>query len=453
MSRIGLENFSQNLPKVEDMNLSYEETSLIANEGIREDSLSLEEYRKHLRQITDTKTYREPEGFINLPFDRSLLEKVRCIAVEKRSTCLKYIIVVGIGGSNLGIKAVYGALYGFFDDVEPDRFPRIIFLPTTNSTHLKRTLAFLSRVIRRPEELIVNIVSKGGETLETVANAELLISFLKKRFPDISRRIVVTTGEDSPLWTEAGNRALARISIPVNIGGRYSVFSAVGIFPLLIAGLNVSELLRGASEMNKKCLLKYPYNPALVSASILARSYRQGKNIHDTFVFNSELESLGKWYRQLLGESVGKEKDLDGREVRVGITPTVSVGSTDLHSVGQLYLGGPKDKVTTFLSCSLKGLEIPEERFFSKLIPELHGKDTKNIMDAILTGVKIAYRKNKLSFMDISFSNINEYELGQFMQFKMLEVVYLAQLLNVNAFDQPNVVLYKKEVKKILKSV
>ncbi len=435
------------------MNLSHEKSSLIQAGEIKEDSQSLEEYRKYLRQIIDTGTYKEPESFINLPFDRKLFQEVRRIAVEKRNTRLKYIIVIGIGGSNLGVKAIYDALYGFFDVVEPDRFPRIIFLSTTNSTCLKRTMAFLSRVVRHPEELVVNIISKGGETLETIANVELLISFLKKSFPDVSRRLVVTTDENSSLWKESGNQALARLNIPLNVGGRYSVFSAVGIFPLLVAGLNVPELLRGAGEMNKKCLLKYPYNPAFISASVLARSYRQGRIIHDTFVFNSELESLGKWYRQLLGESIGKEQDIEGKEVRVGITPTVSVGSTDLHSVGQLYLGGPKDKITTFLSSSLKGLEIPEERFFPKLISGIQGKDTKDIMDAILTGVKTAYLKNKLPFMSISFPKINEYELGQFMQFKMFEVMYLARLLNVNAFDQPNVVLYKQEVKKILKSM
>lgn len=434
------------------MNLSYEDTSLVSPEEIKEDFSSLEDYRVHLCQIADTKKYDEPESSINLPLDKSYLEEIKRTAVLKRSMRLKYIVIVGIGGSHLGIKALYDSFYGFFDVLEPRRLPRMIFLDTVNFSYLKRVSSFLNRVIQHPEELIINIISKSGETLETIANVELLLAHLKERFPNITRRIVVTTDEGSPLWEEAGSRALSRLPIPVAVGGRYSVFSAVGIFPLTVIGLNVAELLCGASEMRNKCLSNYQYNPAFISASILARSYKQGKTIHDTFLFNNEFESLGKWYRQLMAESIGKEYDLEKKEVHTGITPTVSIGSADLHSVGQLYLGGPKDKITTFVSCSYRGLKIPKDRFFPKLVRGLQGKDTKDVTDAILKGVKIAYRKKNLPFMEVTFSRINEYELGQFMQFKMIEIMYLARLLNVNAFDQPNVVLYKKETKKILKS-
>jgi len=169
-------------------------------------------------------------------------------------------------------------------------------------------------------------------------------------------------------------------------------------------------------------------------------------------VFNSELESLGKWYRQLLGESIGKEKDKDGNSINFGITPTVSVGSTDLHSMGQLYIGGPKDKLTTFIWAALpKNTQDISSSLFPNLVEGIDGKTTQYVMDAILDGTKNAYEKNKLPFMEVVMENISEKSLGEFMQFKMMEMLYLGKLLNINPFDQPSVEEYKSEVRKILK--
>ena len=179
---------------------------------------------------------------------------------------------------------------------------------------------------------------------------------------------------------------------------------------------------------------------------------QQGYVINDNFFFHPELESVGKWYRQLMGESIGKEHSLDGNVVHTGITPTVSLGSTDLHSVGQLYLGGPKDKLTTFVAApnTLVRVTVPEHRIFPDLVPMIDGKTAENVMDAILEGVKVAYQKAELPYMQVTLDAINEESLGAFLQFKMLEMMYLGVLLNVNSFDQPNVEAYKVETKRIL---
>jgi glucose-6-phosphate isomerase len=162
--------------------------------------------------------------------------------------------------------------------------------------------------------------------------------------------------------------------------------------------------MQGARDIRPYCLnTKVADNPAAQSAALMALALQDGKNINDTFVFNSELESLGKWYRQLLGESIGKEHNLRGEQVHSGITPTVSVGSTDLHSVGQLYLGGPKDKLTTFVYSSKhnNALTVPSNRIFPSIAPMIDGKTTTDIMQAILGGTKIAYNKNQLPFIEI----------------------------------------------------
>jgi glucose-6-phosphate isomerase len=223
----------------------------------------------------------------------------------------------------------------------------------------------------------------------------------------------------------------------------------VGLFPLLTAGINATRLREGAHAMLDACI--HTENLAASSAAVLSLQQSKGLHINDNFFFHPELESVGKWYRQLMGESVGKEQSTKGDVVHAGLTPTVSLGSTDLHSVGQLYLGGPRDKLTTFVSTHRSDdIVVPSDRLFPELVPMISGKPAARIMSAILEGTKIAYRKAGLPFMTVTLDAVDEYALGEFLQFKMLEMMYLGQLLNVNAFDQPNVESYKVETKRLL---
>jgi glucose-6-phosphate isomerase len=211
-------------------------------------------------------------------------------------------------------------------------------------------------------------------------------------------------------------------------------------------------LVEGASQIRTVCTNEnIEENPALLSAATIFYHQKKGKNINDTFIFHPELESVGKWYRQLMGESLGKEHDLQGNVIHAGVTPTVSVGSTDLHSVGQLYLGGPRDKITTFVYTedTTQTVRIPDTLEFP-LVEGISGKNDSDIMKAICEGTKIAYKNQGLPFMEVILEKISEKELGAFLQFKMIEMMYLGQLLNVNAFDQPHVELYKVETKRIL---
>jgi glucose-6-phosphate isomerase len=182
------------------------------------------------------------------------------------------------------------------------------------------------------------------------------------------------------------------------------------------------------------------------SAAILYCHYKKKKNINNNFFFHPELETLGKWYRQLIGESIGKKKT-------IGITPIISIGTTDLHSVGQLYLGGPIDKVTTFISANSidEDLTIPNEPYLGELVEGMYGKTLKNIKRTILGGVKLAYKKRRMPFTEIILPDLKEKSFGAYMQFRMMEIMYLAKLLGVNAFNQPNVESYKEETRKIIK--
>ena len=422
------------------MRLLFEDTSHTTKEEILAEAQTLEEYILRLNKVAESDNYMYDESSINLPFDENLLEQISKLKKKYVTKKLKYILDIGIGGSNLGTKAIYDALFGYYDTIETKRFPKMIFADTNDPTFLSKLTDFIENEISDPEELLINTVSKSGRTTETIANLEIFIK--EKDF--IKDRLIITTTYNSDLWKTARKMDIHCLPIPNKVGGRFSVFSAVGLFPLACMNFDLSELLKGAMEARKECLNKsIAKNPSAISAIILFINYKKGKLINDNFFFHPELESLGKWYRQLMGESIGKE----GK----GITPTVSVGSSDLHSMGQLYLGGIKDKFFTFISSKKCPVDIviPQDPDIN-VVDMVEGKKASEVMNAILAGVKVAYFKKGIPFMEIQMDDISPKSLGQYMQFKMVEMMYLGKLFNVDTFNQPNVESYKEETRKIL---
>src|SRR3989344_489577 len=425
------------------MKFLYKDSVFLEEKTITETANTLNEYINHLNDVASKNNYESDEASINLPFDEELLKEVTNLKEKKVTKNLKYIFVIGIGGSNLGTKAIYDSIFGYYDIIEKERYPKLIFLDTQDVAVLSKTKTLINNLSSK-EEILVNAISKSGGTTETVANLEVVYEVLRNKFGAIDDRIVITTDEGSKMQKAAEAKQIDALTIPQKVGGRYSVFSAVGLFPLVASGFNIAELRRGAQNMRNVCLRKMSEdNPAAISAAIIYLHYKQGKNINDNFIFLPQLESFGKWYRQLQGESIGK----DGK----GITPTVSMGSTDLHSVGQLYLCGPKDKITTFIyGENLQDqTSVPGKAVFN-LVDVISGKPIQKIMNAIVGGVKIAYQKQTAPFMEVVLNGTSEESLGEFMRFKMIEIMCLGKLMGVNAFDQPQVELYKTETKKIL---
>lgn len=349
----------------------------------------------------------------NLPAIKAAIKKYSALKPE-------VIIVAGIGGSNLGTMAVWRALRGRQE---------IGFAETFDARRLDRILKHVEKKDRGPAVII--IVSKSGTTTETIANAAVLLSKLGK-----NDKVVAITDENSKLWQWAIKNNADVLAMPAEFGGRYSVFSAVSLFPLGLAGIDIEKLLAGAREAKQE-----------IADQSAKEIFESGKAIHDIFIFEPDLEHLGRWYRQLMGESLGK----DGK----GITPTVSIGTTDLHSVGQLYLGGPKDKFTTFVSVKDHGKDfvVPDKNDLDSLTPDITGKKFSEILEATLRGVKKVYQKRGLPFAEIELKEISEETLGWFMQTKMMETISLGKLMGVNPFDQPQVELYKEETRKLLKKL
>ncbi|OGL77211.1 hypothetical protein A3E97_05440 [Candidatus Uhrbacteria bacterium RIFCSPHIGHO2_12_FULL_47_12] len=411
----------------------------------------LESYRRHLVNVREKSEFDDLECSINLPFSThidAILER----AEGYRTKQLKIVVVIGIGGSNLGTQAVYDAL--------PRKNVEMLFLDTVSSTHFSLVLEKLTKQLKNKKQFLIVSISKSGGTTETMANTEALLAALKKLYKDVRDRLVVISDDGSKFFEAAKKQKIDHLGIPAKVGGRYSVFSAVGLFPLAVAGYDVRKLVEGARGAVEDGLLgDTAQNHALVSAYATYAHAKKGRSIHNTFLFAPELESLGKWYRQLMGESVGKEKDLDGHVVHAGITPIVSIGSTDLHSMAQLYFGGPDDKFTNIISIARTpsfmkegagGGRVPSKLLFPNMVEHLPGKSLDELMSEIVGGVTATYQKLKRPFLSIELEAVSEKELGYYLQFRMVEMMYLAQLMSVNAFDQPAVEGYKVETKKRL---
>lgn len=426
---------------------NYKNSALVSKAQLERIFASLKARLNELRQISKQPNGHQPEHIINLAFDKNILVRIKTVLKNRISKRLRYVLVIGIGGSNLGAQAVYEARR-----VGREQSPQLIFLDTVDPLKIAVASKIVGQTLKHPEEILVLIITKSGITTETIVNAELILKTLLKSKSSNKDRVIVLTESNSPLWSVAEAQGFPCLPHEA-VGGRYAIFSSVGLLPLSVAGLDVNSFLRGAQKMRTRCLSpKLTLNPAALSAIILYWQWRQGKTINDNFFFQPELESLGKWYRQLMAESLGKKRNVKNKVVHAGITPLVSIGSTDLHSMAQLYLGGPRDKITSFVF-SEQGVateKISSPRYFPKIIPALAGKDAGGVMKAIYAGVMAAYRKEKLPFTEVRLPDIFEESLGSFMQFKMMEIIFLAHLLEVNPFDQPQVNLYKNQIQKLL---
>ncbi len=380
--------------------------------------------------------------------DAALHTQVQAVIDQKKRLNPTVLVVIGIGGSNLGTLAVHQACYGSLYNEHSAL--KVYYADTVDADRIQDVLRLVERELQQQRSVLLNLISKSGSTTESVANFEIFLSVLQRYCQNYQEYVVVTTDADSPLWNLAQANHFTCLAIANKVGGRYSVMSAVGLFPLGMIGIDIQALVQGARHARDK-VLSTIRNPAAMSAAYLWHHAQQGTVIHDTFLFSPDLENMGKWYRQLLAESIGKVVYTDGQEVAVGMIPTVSIGSTDLHSMAQLYLSGKRPLCTTFVEVgSMTDLTVPEFPDYDALVNNIQGKHYATLMQAIIKGTQQAYTNNACPFVTWQLPEKSSYYCGQWMQYKMMEIIYLGFLYAVNPFDQPQVELYKQETRKLL---
>jgi glucose-6-phosphate isomerase len=416
------------------MFISYFDDKRVSEKTLATNLKKLKDYRASIADSISNNNSEVPEYSLVHCLDFSLHETLE--DVKKQFKGVKYVILVGIGGSSLGVEAVHSVL---------DSGQTKLSVLDTVSAYKLGLVIKEAQSYKKLSQIAICVVSKSGKTTETLANAAVLLDALKATFGEgIYKQTIIIGDSKTDLMTYGKKKGATLITMPSIIGGRYSVATAVGLVPLALLGHDVDEFISGyldASEENYETLVAD-------SAARIAAYYQLKYPHYNFFAFEPRLENLGRWYRQLFAESLGKETDKNGKLVKSTMVPTIST-PVELHSTGQLYLSGVPDTLTDVVTFDDELVDMKISRS-NKLIPTLQGYSLQEVATALYGGVMAAYQERSLPYRATIFEESLPYSLGLFMAMRLREVMYIAQLLEVNAFDQPNVELYKVKTQEIL---
>lgn len=342
------------------------------------------------------------------------LKQLKTVAKEVRNNA-DVLVVIGIGGSYLGAKAVMDMFKGYFDSSKPE----IVFAGfNTSSEYTKDLLEYIAN-----KNVYVNVVSKSGTTLEPSIAFDLILKNMKKKYSkeELQKRIIVTTDKETgtlrKLVNEEGYRSFV---VPDKIGGRYSVLTSVGLFPLEVAGISASKLLKGAKE-GKKYI-----NEAFEYACIRDILYREGKCIESYTIYEPKLYYFSEWLKQLFAETQGKNN--------LGILPISLVNTRDLHSLGQFLQEGNPIMFETVLVVKT-GPKVKLDNY----------KQDLNKINLIASDrVAKAHFNGHTPSLIFTIDKIDELNVGELIYFFEVAAAVGGYLLDVNPFDQPGVSEYKQ---------
>lgn len=397
-------------------------------------NLEVMEIHDHMEKLKNQKN--QYLGWIDYTFnEKNEIQKARIAGESFRK--YEVLVVVGIGGSFLGTKSFYDILKtrGAESGCE------LLFAGNSLSGHaLKEILDYV-----QDKNFAVNIISKSGGTLEPATAFRLLLKLLEKKYgKEAGERLMVTTdpatGSLRKLAEEKGYQTLA---IPGNVGGRYSVFTPVGIFPLAAAGIDVEAILEGVRIGKEAYDQKSPDNPAYRYALARQQGEEAGKSVEIFTAYDPSFAYYMEWLKQLYGESEGKE----GK----GLYPVSVINTRDLHSMGQFIQAGRQDHFETILWFEEKsGLSFPSfEKDFDGL-NSLAGTDLDSINRIAMEGTRVAHKSGSIPNILIEVQEISPKSIACLSYFFMKACGMTCYLLGVEPFDQPGVEAYKKEVKTLL---
>jgi glucose-6-phosphate isomerase len=348
------------------------------------------------------------------------------------------LVVLGIGGSALGLIALNSALRSPYRWAEKP--PRLYVLDNIDPQRVGTLLEALD-----PRQTLVNVITKSGDTAETMASFLIFRQWLRNGAGEAGyrERLLVTTDRaKGALRRIADQDRLASFPVPDGVGGRFSVLTAVGLLPAALLGIDVDGLLRGAATMAARTAsAELMENPAYLGAVLHHLGWLGGRRISVMLAYSDRLYDLADWYRQLWAESLGKRVDLDGAEVRVGPTPVRSLGVTDQHSQLQLYKEGPDDKIYTVLRVAALPEEVPIPRAFPELeaVAYLGGHGLAELFQAEARATEAALEKEGRPLTSVLFPAVDASAVGEFFFWLEVQTVAAGELLGINALDQPGV--------------
>lgn len=370
-------------------------------------------------------------GYYALPHDsQSLIEEVKNLATAFENT-IDTIAVIGIGGSSLGIKAIDRLLR-----MDTPNAKKIVYLENSDPFSIIEQMAKID-----PSRTMFVVISKSGGTVETLSIFKHVITSFELSLQS-SKQIIIISDDGSILSNFADEYSLKRYIIPANVGGRFSVLSAVGVVPLVLAGFDALSILKGAESFlerfwgrNEEHLLEKAYYYVTHSKQF---------SINALFAYSNAFEEFGKWIVQLWGESLGK---INNKGERVGMTPIALIGSVDQHSFLQLVIEGPLDKTMTFMRIedSHNDLMIPDMSLpFLEKVDFVNGSSFNELINGQCRATMQSVLQSGVSVDEIVWKSLDPTSVGEMIIYYEVLTSACGALMEINTYDQPGVELGKK---------
>ncbi len=426
------------------MGLRLDYTNMMADvlgpeRGISEDDLRrlaprVEEI--HRRLMTERQDGAYP--FYDLPSDARLLEEMLEAGETLAGRC-RNLVVLGIGGSALGTSALFRALCDLHHNLSPPPGrPRLFVLDNVDPVGVQALMRQLE-----PQETVCLVISKSGSTVETMAQFLVMRRWLEQGVGERFREhlVFITDPEKGGLRQLARQEQIETYSIPSGVGGRFSVFTPVGLLPLATVGVDIAALLKGAVEnLGALTSVGLHENPAYLNAALQYLAYGKGLHTSVMMPYSDQLRDVADWFRQLWAESLGKRCDLAGNTVHVGPTPVNALGTTDQHSQVQLYMEGPYDKTVTFMAPERFANDLPLAGWpAAPQLDYLAGKSLAQLIRSEQQATAVALAKNGRSNCTLTIPEVSPACLGQLLFMFEVQTVFAGGLFEVNPLDQPGV--------------
>lgn len=390
----------------------------------------------HLENLLSGAKYKGFTGWLNPVIDESELERIKLVADKVRKNSDVFVII-GVGGSYLGARAVIEALTNKYNkDIE------IMYLGNSlSSLDLKESLDYL-----KTKDFTVNVISKSGTTLEPALAFSLIKDVLYEKYSkdEALERIIVTTDESKgSLRKFADENNVESFTIPDDVGGRYSVLTPVGLLPIAVAGIDVDRLISGAREGVEHYTKLSLDNFAINYASMRNAFHSKGIDIELLVTYEPRLHYFQEWWKQLFGESEGK----DGK----GLFPATATFTTDLHSLGQLIQDGKRNLFSTHISFEdSESVIINPAKEDEDVLGHLKAKTVGYVNEQARLGTIEAHSSGGVPILEIKMTELNEESIGQLIYLFMLSCAISSMILGVHPFNQPGVEKYKENMRQLL---
>ena len=413
-----------------------------------ENGLNLQEefenYRDRIKEIITSLNQRKDKPgqwlqWMNLGYNEETVWYVKEFASMVQGR-FENVLVLGIGGSALGGLAVTEALlkpyWNLLTPEQRNNYPRIFFLDNIDPDEMNGLLEVLDL-----KKTLVNVITKSGDTAETMSQFMVLKDLLQKELGDDYRKnIVATTDKKMGILRQlADQEGYKTFFVPDDVGGRFSVFSAVGLVPFALVGLDIDQIINGIKDMDL-ALKNTDINQNIAAQGALVQylmDTKLNKNISVLMPYSSKLKYIPDWFIQLWAESLGKQNNNNGDIVNIGPTPIKAIGATDQHSQLQLFNEGPNDKIITFIRVKNFDTTLDIPKIFEYTgVGYLGGKTINDLINAEADSTRVSLSDYSRPTMTITMERIDEYNLAQLLYMLQVQTAIAGELYNINTFDQ-----------------